>query len=127
MAKQILIIEDDDFFMELLSKKVTSGGFEVIEAKNRQEGIEKLKTLKPDLVLLDLLLPNDDGLDVAGFKVLSKIKEDPATASIPVIILSNLSQKEDIEKGLKLGATDFMIKAQFTLEEILEKIKNILK
>ncbi|PIR71849.1 MAG: response regulator, partial [Candidatus Nealsonbacteria bacterium CG10_big_fil_rev_8_21_14_0_10_37_25] len=84
--------------------------------------IKKIKEEKPDLVLLDLILP---GID--GFEVLSKMKEDLALAQIPVIILSNLGQKEDVERGLKLGAVDYLIKAHFTPGEIIEKIKNALK
>jgi len=126
MAKNILIVEDDAFLIELLSKKFASEGFKVSEAMNGKEGLEKIKETKPDLVLLDLLLPDVNGLDVDGFKVLSGIKEDPATSSIPVIILSNLGQQEEIERGLKLGAIDYLIKSQFTSDEIIKKVKKIL-
>ncbi len=74
------------------------------------------------MLLLDLILP---GID--GFEVLSKIKEEPATASIPVVILSNLGQREDVERGLKLGAVDYLVKAHFTPNEIIEKVKANLK
>ena len=94
----------------------------MISAIDGEEGIKKVLAEKPDLVLLDLILPNED-----GFEVLSKIKADPKVSQIPIIILSNLSQKEDIDKGMKLGAADYIIKAQFTPEEIVEKVKNILK
>jgi len=80
------------------------------------------KSKKPDLVLLDLILP---GID--GFEVLAKVKEDPATTSVPVIILSNLGQREDVERGMKLGAIDYLIKAHFTPNEIIDKIKVNLK
>ena len=80
-----------------------------------------MKESKPDLILLDILLPNID-----GFEVLSTLKGDSATSSIPVIILSNLSSKEDIERGLKLGASDFLIKSQFATDEIITKIKSFL-
>lgn len=116
--KKILIVEDDKFLRELIIQKVTNEGFDVAKAIDGEEGIKKIKEEKPDLVLLDLILP---GID--GFEVLSRMKEDPALSSIPVIILSNLGQKEDIDKGMKLGAIDYLIKAHFTPGEIIEKIK----
>ena len=121
MKKNILIIEDDEFFRELITKKLSSGGFEVLGAVDGPKGIEKAKESKPDLILLDLLLPSID-----GFEVLSTLKQDSDTSSIPVIILSNLNLKEDIERGLKLGASDYLIKSQFDLDEIIVKIKNFL-
>jgi len=122
MAKKILIIEDDKFLRELIAKKLAKDGYEISEAVDGEEGVKKTKETKPDLILLDLILPEMD-----GFEVLSKIKEDPVSSSIPVIILSNLGQKEDIEKGLKMGATDYLIKAHFTPGEIVEKIRTIIK
>ncbi len=122
MSKKILLVEDDKFLRELIAKKLRSEDYEVIEALDGEDGIAKAKELKPDLVLLDLVLP---GID--GFGVLAKIKEDPATNQAPVIILSNLGQQEEIARTLKLGATDFLIKAHFTPSEIIEKIKRILK
>jgi DNA-binding response OmpR family regulator len=121
MKKNILIIEDDEFFRELITKKLFSDGFKVTEAGDGKKGILKVKESKPDLILLDLLLP-----DIDGFEVLSTVKEDSETASIPVVILSNLSSKEDIEKGLKLGASDFLIKSQVASDEITDKIKSFL-
>jgi DNA-binding response OmpR family regulator len=122
MAKKILIIEDDKFLRELISRKLTDDNFDIIEAVDGEEGVKKVKEEKPDLVLLDLILPSID-----GFEVLSRIKEDSNVASIPIIILSNLGQKEEVEKGLNLGAVDYLIKAHFTPGEIIEKIRNILK
>lgn len=122
MAKKILIVEDDRFLRELMARKLREGGFEVIEAGDGEEGLKKIKETKPDLVLLDLILPSID-----GFEVLSRKKEDPEIEKIPVIVLSNLGQREDIEKGLALGAIDYMVKAHFTPSEIIEKVKNILR
>ena len=122
MSKKILIIEDDKFLRELIVKKLVKEGYEISEAVDGEEGIKKFKEEKPDLVLLDLILP---GID--GFEVLSRTKEDPALSQIPVIILSNLGQKEDVERGLGLGAIDYLIKAHFTPGEIIEKIRAILK
>jgi len=122
MAKTILVIEDDKFLRELISRKLTGEGFDVLEAVDGEEGIKKIKEGKPDLVLLDLILPSID-----GFEVLTRVRDDPEVSSIPVIILSNLGQREEVEKGLKLGAIDYLIKAHFTPGEIIEKIKNALK
>jgi DNA-binding response OmpR family regulator len=121
MAK-ILIVEDDRFLRELIARKLRNEGYDVIEAVDGEEGLKRIKEEKPDLILLDLILP---GID--GFEVLAKAKEDPDTAQIPVIILSNLGQREEIERGLRLGAIDYLIKAHFTPGEIIEKIKNILR
>ncbi len=122
MAKTILFIEDDKFLRELVIQKLIKEGYETSQAVDGEEGLKKIKEEKPDLVLLDLILP---GID--GFEVLAKMKEDPVLAQIPVIILSNLGQREDVERGLKMGAVDYLIKAHFTPGEIIEKIKNALK
>jgi len=122
MPKNILIIEDDRFLRDLIVHKVTKEGFNVSVAVDGEEGIKKIKEEKPDLVLLDLILPSMD-----GFEVLSKIREDASLNSLPVIILSNLGQREDVEKGMKLGAVDYLIKAHFTPGEIIYKIRTHLK
>ena len=122
MEKIILVIEDDKFLRELMAQKLIKEGFKISEAVDGEEGLKKIKEEKPGLVLLDLILP---GID--GFEVLSRMKEDPEVSQTPVIILSNLGQREDVERGLKLGATDYLIKAHFTPGEIIEKIKNIIK
>ena len=119
---KILIIEDDKFLRELIAQKLVKEGYDVSEAIDGEEGVKKTKEVKPDLVLLDLILPEMD-----GFEVLSRIKEDPTVSSVPVIILSNLGQKEDVERCLKIGAADYLIKAHFTPGEIVEKIRNIIK
>lgn len=122
MAKTILIVEDDKFLRELIVKKLSNEGYNVLEAVDGEQGVQQIKNSKPDLVLLDLILP---GID--GFEVLAEKKEDPFIAAIPVIVLSNLGQKEDVEKGLNLGAVDYLIKAHFTPGEIIEKVRNVLK
>lgn len=122
MAKKILVVEDDKFLRELIAQKIMKEGYDVIEAVDGEKGAESIKKEKPDLVLLDLILP---GID--GFEVLAKMKSDPATNQIPVIILSNLGQKDDIEKGLEMGANDYLIKAHFTPGEIMEKISSVMK
>lgn len=122
VKKNILIIEDDDFFRDLLKKKLLSLGFNILEAVNGEEGVAKINEKKPDLIILDLLLPNID-----GFEVLSKVKTNPDISSTPVIIVSNLGQQEDVERGLKLGAVDYLIKSQFDIDGIVSKIKTVLK
>jgi DNA-binding response OmpR family regulator len=121
MAK-ILIVEDDRFLRELITQKLIREGYNAVEAIDGEDGVKKIKEEGPDIILLDLILP---GID--GFEVLKKTKEDPVTANIPVIILSNLGQKDDVDRGMKLGATDYMIKAHFTPGEIVSKVKSILK
>ena len=122
MAKKILVVEDDKFLRELIAQKIMKEGYDVIEAVDGEKGAESIRKEKPDLVLLDLILP---GID--GFEVLAKMKSDPSTSEIPVIILSNLGQKDDIEKGLEMGANDYMIKAHFTPAEIIEKVRSVIK
>jgi len=119
--KTILIVEDDKFLRALIIKKLIQGDFKISEAVDGEEGIKKVKEGKPDLVLLDLILP---GID--GFEVLNRMKKDPDLTNIPVIILSNLGQKEEIERGLKAGAVDYLVKAHFTLTEIIEKVRKAL-
>jgi DNA-binding response OmpR family regulator len=120
--KKILVIEDDKFLRELISQKILKEGYDVSEAVDGEKGVEATKKERPDLVLLDLILP---GID--GFEVLARIKADPEISNIPVIILSNLGQKDDIEKGLKMGAIDYLIKAHFTPSEIIQKVAMVLK
>ncbi len=122
MAKKITVVEDDKFLRELITQKLSKEGYDITEAVDGEKGIETVKKEKPDLILLDLILP---GID--GFEVLARIKSDPSISEIPVIILSNLGQKDDIERGLKMGAKDYLIKAHFTPEEIIKKINTIFE
>jgi DNA-binding response OmpR family regulator len=119
---KILIVEDDKFLRELIVKKLVKENFETAEANDGEEGFKMILSEKPDLILLDLILP---GID--GFEVLSRTKADESLKGIPIIVLSNLGQREDIEKCMKLGAADYMVKAHFTPIEIIAKIKNVLK
>jgi DNA-binding response OmpR family regulator len=122
MQKNILIIEDDEFFRDLLNKKLSTNDFKVLEEMDGESGVAKIKEIKPDLVLLDLLLPNMD-----GFEVLMKVKADPSVAKTPIIVLSNLGQQEDIDRAMKLGASDYLIKSQLDIDQVIEKIKGMLK
>jgi len=122
MAKKILIIEDDNFLRILLSKKLRSEVYSILSAAEAVEAFNLLKSNKPDLILLDLLLPGVD-----GFEILKKIRQTEETKNIPVIVFSNLSEEKDIKKVQDLGITDFMVKSNFTLDELLDKVKKILQ
>ncbi|MBI2041928.1 MAG: response regulator [Candidatus Nealsonbacteria bacterium] len=122
MDKEILIIEDDKFLRDLIIRKLVQEGYKTSEAVDGEEGFKKIKEEKPALVLLDLILP---GID--GFEVLAKIKENPELSKIPVMVISNLGQGEDMERAKGLGAVDYVIKAHFTPNEIVERIKSLLK
>ena len=120
MAK-ILIIEDDAFLQGLEVAKLQKYGHEVIAASTGQEGMDKVSEAGIELILLDLVLPNFD-----GFEILKKIRETEATKALPVLVFSNLSEDADIKKAQSLGATDFMVKSNFTLDELAEKIKALV-
>jgi len=119
--KKILIAEDDSFLSEMYASKLEMAGFEVLIAINGEEAMEKMKFYQPDLVLLDLSMPQKDGFEVLKEKLLEGDIKD-----IPVIVLTNLSQKEQIEECYKLGAKDFLIKAYFIPAEVIKKIKNLV-
>lgn len=118
---KILIAEDDSFLAQMYSEKLEAEGFQVVLATNGVEAIDKMKLEKPELILLDLLMPKKD-----GFEVLKEKMTDISIKNIPVIVLTNLSQNEDIKKCYDLGARDFMIKAYFIPAEIIGKIKTLL-
>jgi len=120
--KKILLIEDDPFLVDIYSTKLKEVGYSVIAIKEGKEIMKILREEKPDLILLDIVLPYID-----GWQILKEIKRKEDFRDIKVIILSNLSQKEDIEKGLKMGADRFLVKAHYTPSEIVEEIKKILK
>jgi len=122
MAKMILIIEDDDFLQGLEAKKLKKEGYDVLTAMNSVEAFKILNSnTKPDMILLDLLLP-----DVDGFMILKRIREDETLKKIPVIVFSNLSEEKDIREANKLGISDFMVKSNFTLDELADKIKVLI-
>jgi len=118
----VLLIEDDNFLIDIYKTKFEMEGFKVNVSDNGELGLSDAKKKKPDVILLDILLPKMD-----GFAVLKKLKSDKVTKSIPVILLTNLGQKDDVEKGLELGAADYLIKAHFRPSETVDRVKNILK
>ena len=119
--KTILIVEDDEFLRSLTAKRLEKENYHIEVAIDGENAISVMETTRPDLILLDLLLPGKDGLEV-----LKKIRETEATKIIPVIIFSNLGQKEDIEKAKALGVDDFLIKANFTLDDVVSKINKLI-
>lgn len=118
---KILIIEDDEFLRGLISRRLAKEGFGVLEAAEGREGWKKIQEESVDLILLESILP---GMD--GFELLEQIKKDPNFKNIPVIIISDFGQEEEIKKGLELGAADYIVKASPTSNEIISKIKKAL-
>ncbi len=119
--KKILIIEDDSFLKNLESSKFTHEGFEVVTAVTGAEVDEAMKADNPDIILLDLMLP-----DVDGFALLKRFKEDAATKAIPVIVFSNLSDEIEMKRVMDAGAAEFMVKSNFTLSDVIEKINSLV-
>jgi len=119
--KKILIIEDDPFLSEMYAAKFNQNDFQTEVATDGKSGLAKIKADKPDLVLLDIVLPKMD-----GFEILKAIKADPKFKDIPIVLLTNLGQKSEVEKGLSLGADEYIIKAHFTPTAVVAKIKEIL-
>ncbi len=119
--KKLLVVEDEQFLLNAYQLKFAKAGFEVKTAMDGNEAIQALRTFIPDLILLDLLLPKKD-----GFTFLEEIKRVKEWKHIPVIVVSNLSQEEDIQKGLQLGAVDFVVKPDITLNDIIDKINSTL-
>lgn len=120
-GKKIMVIEDDRFLHRLLIDKLTQWKATVASSYDGLDAVKKVAEEKPDLILLDIILPGADGFDILG-----QLKLNETLKNIPVIILSNLGQEEDIERGTKLGAVDFLIKANFTLDEIATKVSKVL-
>ncbi|MBU1132018.1 response regulator [Patescibacteria group bacterium] len=118
---KILLIEDDQFISRAYKDGLSRAGFEVALAFDGAEGMKKIKENRPDLILLDLVMPVK-----SGFEVLTEIHLSKTLSRIPVIILSNLGQDSDIEKGKSLGAIDYLVKANFSMKEVVERIKEHL-
>lgn len=115
--KKVLLIEDEEIITELLEKKLISEGYEVSTAKDGESGLKLMKTVKPDLVLLDVILPLMD-----GFEVMEKMQENPELKRIPVVIVSNSGQPVEIGRAKELGAKDWLIKTDFDPQELIEKV-----
>lgn len=120
--KKILIAEDDRFLLKVYSTKLEQAGYAVVTSNDGVEALRKAHEVKPDLMLIDMIMPKKNGFDV-----LLELKGDPATASIPVIILSSLGQETDVERGLQIGAADYLIKSNASFKDVKEKIEQYIK
>jgi len=119
---KVLIAEDDEFLLKVYRMTLEQEKFDVVIAEDGEEALEQAAKEKPDLILLDILMPKKDGFDV-----LKELKENKGLKNIPVIILSNLGQTADIEKGKELGAVDYIIKGDVDIENVIKKVKKYEK
>ncbi len=115
--KKILLIEDEELLIGLLERKLTNEGYAVSVARDGEEGLKLMREVKPDLILLDLVIPK-----MGGFEVMEEMKKDKELAKIPVIIVSNSGQPVELNEAQKLGARDWLIKTEFDPQELLDKI-----
>ena len=118
---KVLLIEDDKMIIDMYTLKFTQEGFDVMQAENGAEGLKAAEKVNPDVILLDIILPQMD-----GFTVLKSLKEKDELKDIPVVLLTNLGQDGDVKKGLELGANDYLIKANFTPAQVVDKVKSVL-
>ena len=115
--KTILIVEDDEFLREIMTKKLRRAGYEVLEAMSGERAMEAIKTKLPDLVLLDLILP---GMD--GFEVMSKLRQQEASAKLPIIVFSNYAEQESIKRSKEFGVSMYLIKAELEPSDVLNRV-----
>jgi len=120
--KKILIIEDEEILLDLIQKKLLQEGYQVDIAKDGEEGLEKIREEKPDLILLDIVMPK-----MGGFEVMEEIKKDKELKGIPIIIISNSGQPVELSRAKELGVVDWLIKTDFDPSEVVEKVKKQLK
>ena len=120
-SAKILVVEDETFLVKIYAVKLKKEGFEVSIANDGEEAVKMAASVKPDLILLDLILPK-----MNGFEALEKIRANPDNKKTPVIVLSNLGQEEDIKRAETLGADDYLVKANFSIQDIVAKIRETL-
>ncbi len=118
---KILLVEDDELLIDILKRKLEEEGYECVVARDGEEGLKKVKEEKPDLVLLDIILPK-----MSGFEVLEAIRKDPEIKETSVMVISNSGQPVELERAKRLGAKDWIIKTEFDPQEVLDKVKKIL-
>jgi DNA-binding response OmpR family regulator len=121
VSQRIMWVEDDIFLSDIIKKKCSANKCDLLHATNAEETFELLKTQTPDIIVLDILLPGKN-----GFEILKELKDNKKTKDIPVIILSNFGQNEEIKKGLELGAEKYLVKATLSLDDILIEINRVL-
>lgn len=120
---KVLLVEDDTMLADMYTMKFEGEGFEVWKGANGIEALQQLETKgNPSIILLDVIMPQMD-----GFTMLGKLKENPKWKDLPVILLTNLGQDNDVKKGIAMGANDYLIKANFTPGQVVEKVKALLK
>lgn len=115
--KKVLIIEDEEIILDLLQKKLSQEGYEVSVAKDGEQGLKTMREVKPDIVLLDIVMPK-----IGGFEVMEEMQKDDTLKNIPVIVVSNSGQPVEIDKAQALGAKDWLIKTEFDPMEVIEKV-----
>lgn len=119
--KKVVIVEDDDHISKVYEIKFAKEGIKAVVARDGEEGVAVILAEKPDMIILDLMVPKKD-----GFAVLEEIKKSPDIVNTPVIVLSNLGQKVDQERALALGANEYLVKVNQPIQEIIDKVKNYL-
>ncbi len=122
MGKKILLVEDEKIIVDVLEKKLVKEGYEVVVAQDGEEGLRKMKEVKPDLVLLDIVMPKK-----GGFEVMEEMKKDKELKETPVIVISNSGQPVELDRAQRLGAKDWLIKTEFDPNEVIEKVKKYIK
>jgi len=120
--QKVFLVEDDLFLSDMYRTKFELAGYEMPHAEDGESALRMIKEAKPDVILLDIVLPKK-----SGFDLLKELKADAETKDIPVVLLTNLSQKDDVDKGFALGATDYIIKAHFTPADVVSKIELVVK
>lgn len=117
--KIILLVEDDSFLSDMYTTKFDESGYDIKAAMDGQQGLDMLNAgLRPDIALLDIVMPKMDGIEL-----LTAMKKDEKLKSIPVVLLTNLGQDVDIQKGMELGALDYLVKAHFTPSEVVKRVE----
>ena len=117
MAKKILLVEDEEIMIGLLQRKLTQEGYEISVARDGEEGLKTMKEIKPDLILLDIIMPK-----MGGLEVMEEMAKDEGIKDIPVIVISNSGQPVELDRAQKLGAKDWLIKTEFDPQEVIDKV-----
>jgi DNA-binding response OmpR family regulator len=119
---KVLVVEDETFLVKIYSVKLKKEGYDVQIATDGEEAVRLAASMLPDIILLDLILPK-----MNGFEALEKMRQNPDNKKTPVIVLSNLGQEEDIKRASALGANDYLVKANFSIQDVIGKIRSVLK